>query len=65
MSYIGHDLRKDQLHIFMEYFPLNLGSMIKTHRDNSTNFEVSEVLRYALDVAKGMNYLHKLPVIHR
>lgn len=46
--------RKNEIQLFMEYFPLNLETLIKHHREKLKKFlEPQQVLFLALEVAKG------------
>ncbi|KAL6079576.1 copper transport protein ctr1, variant 2 [Balamuthia mandrillaris] len=70
VTYLGHDVLKSQrkIHLFMEYVPLSMASIIKHQRDKVKKPFVPAIIRtYALEVAKGMHYLHSLrsPILHR
>ncbi len=52
----------------MEYFPLSLSSVIKHQREQTKKpLSPAAVRTYALEVAKGMHYMHSLapPILHR
>jgi serine/threonine protein kinase len=60
--------RAQVIHLFMEYFPLSLSSVIKHQREQTKKpLSPAAVRTYALEVAKGMHYMHSLapPILHR
>lgn len=72
VTYLGHDVKEDSgrrvIHLFMEYFPLSLSSVIKHQREQTKKpLSPAAVRTYALEVAKGMHYMHSLapPILHR
>jgi serine/threonine protein kinase len=47
----------------MPYYPLkNIATVIETSPESMDN---TMILKCALDVAKGMEYLHSLDIVHR
>eukprot|EP01117_Protostelium_nocturnum_P000513 TRINITY_DN10582_c0_g1_i1.p1 TRINITY_DN10582_c0_g1~~TRINITY_DN10582_c0_g1_i1.p1 ORF type:complete len:347 (-),score=103.19 TRINITY_DN10582_c0_g1_i1:82-1044(-) len=44
--------------VFMEYLPISLEKLIKTH-------PTSQLIEWFIDIADGMNHLHSLGYIHR
>uniref|UniRef100_A0A7N0ZWQ7 non-specific serine/threonine protein kinase n=1 Tax=Kalanchoe fedtschenkoi TaxID=63787 RepID=A0A7N0ZWQ7_KALFE len=65
LLFMGAVYSKERLAIITEYMPR--GSLFKTLHKNSQMMDIKRRLRMALDVAKGMNYLHRLnpPIVHR
>jgi serine/threonine protein kinase len=63
---IAHDADDGKTGILMELMPASLLDVLHHHRqrDQLTTWEASLVL-IALDVAKGMAYLHAMDVVHR
>ena len=63
---IAHDADDGKTGILMELMPASLLDVLDHHRqrDQLTRWEASLVL-IALDVAKGMTYLHAMDVVHR
>jgi mitogen-activated protein kinase kinase 9 len=63
---IAHDADDGKTGILMELMPASLLDVLHHHRqrDQLTRWEASLVL-IALDVAKGMTYLHAMDVVHR
>jgi hypothetical protein len=56
------------IHIFMEYFPISLSGLIKHQREKvKKRMSAQHIKFYALEVAKGIHYLHSLqpPILHR
>ncbi|KAL7188809.1 hypothetical protein ACSBR1_038627 [Camellia fascicularis] len=56
---------KEKLAIVSEFLPR--GSLFKTLHKNNQSLDIRRRLRMALDVARGMNYLHHRnpPIVHR
>ncbi|CAL5442371.1 unnamed protein product [Camellia sinensis] len=56
---------QEKLAIVSEFLPR--GSLFKTLHKNNQSFDIRRRLRMALDVARGMNYLHHRnpPIVHR
>eukprot|EP00013_Stygamoeba_regulata_P020334 CAMPEP_0177654494 /NCGR_PEP_ID=MMETSP0447-20121125/14366_1 /TAXON_ID=0 /ORGANISM="Stygamoeba regulata, Strain BSH-02190019" /LENGTH=764 /DNA_ID=CAMNT_0019158155 /DNA_START=75 /DNA_END=2366 /DNA_ORIENTATION=+ len=65
VRYLGHHFQPTEMHLFLEFMPHSLRSIL----DDMTPSDVHhmEVKSLALQIAKGLNYLHNLtpPIIHR
>ncbi|KAK8940589.1 Serine/threonine-protein kinase CTR1 [Platanthera zijinensis] len=65
LLFMGAACSSERLAIVTEYLPR--GSLFKALHKNNQALDMKRRLRMALDVAKGMNYLHRRnpPIIHR
>ncbi|GAM21583.1 hypothetical protein SAMD00019534_047580 [Acytostelium subglobosum LB1] len=65
-KYLGHRLtaNPERLWLFMEFYPYSLKDIIGKR---STPFPAAETIWMALEIAKGLEFLHnqKQPIIHR
>ena len=61
VSFYGKTVSPDKTYIVMEYVPYGSLARLLAKRRFSLRYKV----RIALDVARGMNYLHKNRIIHR
>lgn len=56
-------IQQPEFSLVMEYVPLgSLPSYINIHRDH---LKLSELMKYALDIAEGMEYLGRRNIVHR
>ncbi|VFQ63245.1 unnamed protein product [Cuscuta campestris] len=65
LLFMGAVSSQEKLAIITEFLPR--GSLFKTLHKNSQHLDIRRCLRMALDVARGMNYLHTRnpPIVHR
>ncbi|VFQ69383.1 unnamed protein product [Cuscuta campestris] len=65
LLFMGAVSSQEKLAIITEFLPR--GSLFKTLHKNSQHLDIRRRLRMALDVARGMNYLHTRnpPIVHR
>ncbi|KAL8150459.1 hypothetical protein V2J09_020267 [Rumex salicifolius] len=65
LLYMGACYSQERLAIVTEYLPR--GSLFKTLHKSVQSLDIRRRLRMALDVARGMNYLHRRnpPIVHR
>ncbi|OWM70632.1 hypothetical protein CDL15_Pgr014305 [Punica granatum] len=63
VKFIGASMRPPRLCIVTEYMPG--GSVFDFLRKQKDVLHLSTVLRFAIDVSKGMHYLHQNDIIHR
>ncbi|KAJ7952366.1 Tyrosine kinase [Quillaja saponaria] len=65
LLFMGAVYSQERLAIVTEFLPR--GSLFKTLNKNNQTLDIRRRLRMALDVAKGMNYLHHRnpPIVHR
>ncbi|XP_021895343.1 probable serine/threonine-protein kinase DDB_G0267514 isoform X1 [Carica papaya] len=65
LLFMGAVYSQERLAIVTEYLPR--GSLFKTLHKNNQALDMRRRLRMALDVARGMNYLHRRnpPIVHR
>ncbi|KAJ4702200.1 putative Protein kinase [Melia azedarach] len=63
VQFIGACTRPPRLCIVTEY--MSGGSMYDYLHRQKGNFELLSLLRVAIDISKGMNYLHRNNIIHR
>lgn len=63
VQFIGACTKKPNLCIVFEYMPG--GSVFDYARKKNGNLPVATILRIALEVARGMDYLHKRKIVHR
>ena len=61
VSFYGKTVSPDKTYIVMEYVPYGSLARLLAKRRFSLRYKV----RMALDIARGMNYLHKNRIIHR
>jgi len=62
VTFLGHDMKEEAgervIHLFMEYFPLSLTSVLRHQRDTMKKPLPPTILRiYALEVAKGLSII--------
>ena len=60
-SYV--DEKSKQLYLAFEWMPC--GCLYDVIHDNNVSIEFSDVLEMAIDIARGMKYLHSQKIIHR
>lgn len=63
IQFIGARTEKPSLCILMEY--MDGGSVQDYLKQKVESLQLSEVFKIALDVARGMDYLHRMNIIHR
>ncbi|KAI3468785.1 hypothetical protein Pfo_025448 [Paulownia fortunei] len=65
LLFMGAVCTEEKLAMVTEY--LTRGSLFKTLHRNNQSLDIKRRLRMAIDVARGMNYLHhrKPPIVHR
>ncbi|KAF3965836.1 hypothetical protein CMV_010019 [Castanea mollissima] len=65
LLFMGAAYTQERLSIVTEFLPR--GSLFKTLHKNNQALDIGRRLRMALDVARGMNYLHHRnpPIVHR
>ncbi|KAA8521989.1 hypothetical protein F0562_012697 [Nyssa sinensis] len=65
LLFMGAVCSQEKLAIVTEFLPR--GSLFKTLHKNNQSLDIRRRLRMALDVARGMNYLHHRnpPIVHR
>lgn len=65
LLFMGACYSHERLAIVTEYLPR--GSLFKTLHKNAQSLDIRRRLRMAIDVARGMNYLHRRnpPIVHR
>ncbi|KAJ6798169.1 serine/threonine-protein kinase STY8-like [Iris pallida] len=63
VRFVGACTKPPQFCILTEYMPR--GSLYDLLRKRDKNLEVSLLLKFALDVCNGMDYLHQNNIIHR
>ncbi|KAK2664648.1 hypothetical protein Ddye_003222 [Dipteronia dyeriana] len=65
LLFMGAVYSQERLAIVTEFLPR--GSLFKTLHKNNQALDIRRRLRMALDVARGMNYLHRRnpPIVHR
>ncbi|KAL7117747.1 hypothetical protein ACP275_03G092800 [Erythranthe tilingii] len=63
VSFIGACTKLPHLCIITEYMPR--GSLYEYLHKNHRELKLPQLLKYAIDVCKGMEYLHEKNVIHR
>ncbi|CAK9141839.1 unnamed protein product [Ilex paraguariensis] len=65
LLFMGPVYSEEKLAIVTEFLPR--GSLFKTLHKNNQSLDIRRRLRMALDVARGMNYLHHRnpPIVHR
>ncbi|KAF3448501.1 hypothetical protein FNV43_RR09214 [Rhamnella rubrinervis] len=65
LLFMGAASSEEQLAIVTEFLPR--GSLFRTLHKNNQTIDIRRCLRMALDVARGMNYLHHRnpPIVHR
>ncbi|KAM5587891.1 integrin-linked protein kinase 1-like [Rosa sericea] len=64
LQFLGSIVQQEEMVLITEYLPKGNLEDILTQR---TRLDVPTALRYALDIARGMNYLHKhvpSPIVH-
>ena len=61
VTFYGKTVTPDKTYIVMEYMPYGSLAALMTKRRLSLRYKT----RMALDIARGMNYLHKNRIIHR
>ena len=62
VRYIYHSETPEQIRIFMKKYETTLGKFVS---ERQTLFDLKDVIRYALDIAKGVAILHECRIIHR
>ena len=62
VQFIGACTKKPHLCIVFEYMK---GGSVYDHLRNSGTYPIQHVLRTALEVCRGMDYLHKKKILHR
>ena len=71
IKYLGHDFtKKDEMRLYMEYYPKTLMRIIKERHDIGTiamYFSLAQIQTWALQIASGLQYLHSRtpPIVHR
>ncbi|XP_023759386.1 serine/threonine-protein kinase STY46 isoform X1 [Lactuca sativa] len=63
VGFIGACMKKPPLCIITEYMPG--GSLYEYLHKNHKMLKLSEIVKFAIDVCKGMEYLHSSNIIHR
>ncbi|KAL5552120.1 hypothetical protein UlMin_002296 [Ulmus minor] len=65
LLFMGAAYSQERLAIVTEFLPR--GSLFKTLHKNNQSLDIRRRLRMGLDVARGMNYLHRRnpPIVHR
>lgn len=61
---IGVYLENDSLPMIVLPY-MRIGSLLDYIRSDTNYLTIKNLLKFALDVAKGMNYLSKLQFVHR
>lgn len=62
IQFIGARTEKPSLCILMEYMD---GGSVQDYLKQKESLQLSEVFKIALDVARGMDYLYRMNIIHR
>ncbi|KAL6073494.1 Ribonuclease inhibitor [Balamuthia mandrillaris] len=68
--YLFHDLHTNKLRLFMTRYATSLGALIREKRKSvekgaALRFSSEQIIRYALDLVKGLDFLHKHNIMHR
>jgi serine/threonine protein kinase len=63
VQFIGACTRQPNLYIVTDF--MSGGSLHDYLHKKNNSFKLSEILRVATDISKGMNYLHQNNIIHR
>lgn len=67
VAYLGHDIKENEIHLFMEYFPSSVDKLIRENLLNNTELDPQTILMIGTSVVKGLHYLHSKspPIVHR
>eukprot|EP01105_Mastigella_eilhardi_P023623 TRINITY_DN59_c0_g1_i16.p1 TRINITY_DN59_c0_g1~~TRINITY_DN59_c0_g1_i16.p1 ORF type:complete len:561 (-),score=153.89 TRINITY_DN59_c0_g1_i16:422-1924(-) len=66
VKYLGHDLSKpNEVRLYMEFYTDTLHSVIAKQATLGGYFSFAELTNFAFQLAKGLKYLHSIPIIHR
>tara|TARA_R110002050_G_scaffold189394_3_gene323961 strand:- start:676 stop:1263 length:588 start_codon:yes stop_codon:yes gene_type:complete len=67
VKYVDDEEDAESISVFMEYFSLSLRDLILTRKSRREAFSDREIVHFMVSVAKGLEFLHNLPVpiLHR
>ena len=63
--YLFHVKTSTKYQLFMTRYDSTLGHHIRTHKDEQKIFAKHEILKFMLDICRGVEILHRHEIIHR